>query len=87
MTPVMTRADPGPAGEPLANAVGNLLRRQDASGRWEGEVVWNTMLLSQYVLTGRWPLADSDRSSILRHYQATLPPIRLDRADRPSCQR
>lgn len=61
--------------EPLADAVENLLGRQDASGRWEGEVAWNTMLLSQYVLTcrmaGNWPLPDDDRGMILRHYQVT----------------
>ena len=34
-------------GQPLAGAVENLLARQDASGRWEGEVAWNTMLLSR----------------------------------------
>jgi lanosterol synthase len=61
------------AGRPLAAAVANLLGQQDASGCWEGEVVWNTMLLSQYVLTcrmvGRWPLPERDRSQIVRHYR------------------
>ena len=75
MTPVTISPGPGPTGEPLADAVANLLRGQDASGRWEGEVAWNTMLLSQYVLTcrmaGKWPLPDHDRSAILRHYQVT----------------
>ncbi len=75
MTPVTIPPGPGPAREPLADAVENLLRRQDASGRWEGEVAWNTMLLSQYVLTcrmaGNWPLPGGDRGMILRHYQVT----------------
>jgi squalene/oxidosqualene cyclase-like protein len=79
--PVMTErpdaAVPGRAlaGGPLAAAVANLLGQQDASGCWEGEVGWNTMLLSQYVLTcrmvGRWPLPQRDRGQILRHYQVT----------------
>jgi hypothetical protein len=37
----------------LAAAVANLLGQQGAPGCWEGEVVWNTMLLSQYVLACR----------------------------------
>jgi hypothetical protein len=37
----------------LAAAVANLLGQQGAPGCWEGEVAWNTMLLSQYVLTCR----------------------------------
>jgi squalene/oxidosqualene cyclase-like protein len=75
MTPVTITPGRRPAGEPLADAIGNLLARQDASGRWEGEVAWNTMLLSQYVLTcrmaGSWPLPGGDRGKILRHYQVT----------------
>jgi squalene/oxidosqualene cyclase-like protein len=75
MAPVTISAGRRPAGEPLADAVANLLARQDASGRWEGEVAWNTMLRSQYVLTcrmaGNWPLPDRDCREILRHYQVT----------------
>lgn len=75
MTLVTISAGPGRAGEPLAGAVENLLALQHASGRWEGEVAWNTMLLSQYVLTcrmaGGWPLPERDRRQILRHYQVT----------------
>ena len=74
-SPVTISAATGPAGEPLADAVENLLAQQDASGRWEGEVAWNTVLLSQYVLTcrmaGNWPLPGRDRHEILRHYQVT----------------
>ena len=72
MTPVTMSPD---LGQPLAGAVENLLARQDASGRWEGEVAWNTMLLSQYVLTcrmaGNWPLPGGGRGKILRHYRVT----------------
>ncbi|MFI7123180.1 prenyltransferase/squalene oxidase repeat-containing protein [Amycolatopsis sp. NPDC049868] len=56
-------------------AVEHLLALQHHDGRWEGEMVWNTMLLSQYVLTHRmlraWPLSDEDASAIRRHYEAT----------------
>lgn len=38
-------------------------------------MVWNTMLLSQYVLAcrmvGRWPLPERDCGQIVRHYQVT----------------
>ncbi len=64
----------GSASGALAAAVANLLAQQGAPGCWEGEVAWNTMLLSQYVLAcrmvGRWPLPERDRGQILRHYQA-----------------
>jgi lanosterol synthase len=60
---------------PLAGAVTNLLDQQGPAGCWEGEVVWNTMLLSQYVLTcrmvGNWPLPARERSQILRCYEKT----------------
>jgi hypothetical protein len=52
-------------------AVEHLVWLQEPEGCWNGEVVWNTTLLSQYVLTskvaGRWPLPDGDRDGILRH--------------------
>jgi len=58
---------------PLADAVRYLLSLPDRRGWWEGEVVRNTMLLSQYVLTcrmvGRWPLPPRDRGPILGQYQ------------------
>lgn len=69
-----TGPERGSGGGALAAAVANLLGQQSAPGCWEGEVAWNTMLLSQYVLacrmTGRWPLPERDRGQILRHYQA-----------------
>ena len=76
----MTADQPGTGVEPssargLAEAVRHLLLRQDPEGYWEGEVAWNTMLLSQYVLTSRmvgrprWP--ERDRSMIVSHFEAT----------------
>jgi squalene/oxidosqualene cyclase-like protein len=62
----------------LSAAVDNLCSLQQPDGRWEGEMVWNTMLLSQYVLThrmvGDWPLPSKDRDGILRHYERTRNP-------------
>jgi Squalene-hopene cyclase N-terminal domain len=62
------------ADEALAAAVANLVGQQGEPGCWEGEVAWNTMLLSQYVLAcrmvGRWPLPEHDRGQILCHYRA-----------------
>ena len=59
-------------------AVEHLVSLQEPEGYWEGEVVWNTTLLSQYVLTskmaGRWPLPDDDRDAILRHFEVTRKP-------------
>jgi lanosterol synthase len=55
-------------------ALQHLLSLQREDGSWEGEVVWCTMILSQYVIVrhivGR-TLADHERRDIVRHYQAT----------------
>src|SRR6266545_6290171 len=59
----------------MAAAAADLRALQRPDGRWEGEMVWNTTLLSQYVLSRRildsWPLADRDHEGVLRHYRAT----------------
>jgi len=55
-------------------ALGHLLSLQREDGSWEGEVVWCTMILSQYVIVrhvvGR-TLSDPERCDILRHYEVT----------------
>jgi squalene/oxidosqualene cyclase-like protein len=73
---------PGGAGQvPVANtrevlrrAVAHLESLQEADGCWEAEMVWNTMLLSQYVIvrcvTGRFPLPARERQQIIKHYAA-----------------
>jgi squalene cyclase len=62
---------PGPV---LSRAIAHLISLQRADGAWEGEVVWCTMILSQYVIvrhiTAR-PLDEAERRDILRHYQVT----------------
>jgi squalene/oxidosqualene cyclase-like protein len=59
----------------LDDAVEHLLSLQRPEGQWEGEMVWNTMLLAQYVMTsrmvGRWPLPDRDLAGIRRHFEVT----------------
>ncbi|MGH2372031.1 MAG: FAD-dependent monooxygenase [bacterium] len=64
-------AESGPA---LRRAVAALLRRQSATGAWEGEVVWCPMLAAQYVLmchvtdTG---IAGVRKESLLLHFRRT----------------
>jgi hypothetical protein len=53
----------------------HLLSLQRPDGRWEGEMVWNTMVTSQYVLvrriTGRWPLEEEATRRAIRHFSLT----------------
>jgi len=58
----------------LDRALEHLLAQQNEDGCWEGEMVWCTMILSQYVivqhLLGRhWD--DETRRQIRRHYEVT----------------
>lgn len=63
---------------PVEGAVRHLISQQNPLGCWEGEVAWNTMLLSQYVLTcrmvGRWPLSPRDQRGVLRHFEVSRRP-------------
>ncbi|MFJ7078998.1 prenyltransferase/squalene oxidase repeat-containing protein [Streptomyces sp. NPDC098781] len=58
-------------------AVSALLSRQRGDGCWEGEMVWNTMILSQYVImchiVGR-QLGERSRAGMIRHYEVTRTP-------------
>ena len=59
---------------PHERAVQHLLSRQREDGSWEGEVVWCTMILSQYVIVRRVVgrgFGDNERRGIVRHYQVT----------------
>ena len=55
-------------------AAAHLLSLQRPDGCWEGEMAWNTMILSQWVIlchvTGRMP-GDPDRAGIIRHFETT----------------
>lgn len=60
--------------EPRDSAIRSLLTQQRAQGCWEGEMVWCTMILSQYVIVQhimgrRWE--DETIARILQHYEVT----------------
>ncbi|MFE6337678.1 hypothetical protein ACFVOK_31365 [Streptomyces sp. NPDC057798] len=63
--------------EAYARARDRLLSLQRADGSWEGEMAWNTMILSQYVITlhllGRTVPAE-ERARMVRHYEAVRLP-------------
>lgn len=66
------------APSPLYRALGHLAAVQKADGAWEGEVVWNPMLLSQYVLVrtiiagpGIQPFDAATRRRMIRHFEVT----------------
>lgn len=72
------RAGLDPAAWPAAwpQALGRLLALQRPDGCWEGEMVWNTMILSQYVIVrevvGRpLRLDEPSRTAAIRHYQVS----------------
>ncbi|MFC5720998.1 prenyltransferase/squalene oxidase repeat-containing protein [Streptomyces gamaensis] len=70
----------GPAPDPdraHRRALDHLLSLQEPEGCWEGEMVWNTMLLSQYVVVCRvvgHELPQETRAAMTRHYRATVTP-------------
>ena len=58
-------------------ALQHLLSLQRKDGAWEGEVVWCTMILSQYVIVCRAVgrrIEDDERREIARHYARRVPP-------------
>ena len=65
------------AGAVLTSAATRLLAHQRDSGEWEGEVVWCTMILSQYVIVRHVvnrPVAGDERARIVQHYKVTQTP-------------
>ena len=60
--------------KPADRALAHLCSLQHEDGSWEGEVVWCTMILSQYVIvrqaSGR-ELDERDRAEIRQHYAVT----------------
>lgn len=63
-----------PQGLVLERAVEHLLGLQRADGGWEGEMVWNTMILSQYVIVMKAvgkKLPYDVRAQMVQHYRAT----------------
>jgi lanosterol synthase len=66
-----------PVSDTLDRGVSHLLSQQNENGCWEGEMVWCTMILSQYVIvqriTGR-PFDDRARSQIVKYFRASRAP-------------
>ena len=60
--------------KPLTRAVAHLASLQNEAGYWEGEMVWNTMLLSQWVIvqviTGR-TVSEPHRRHAIKHFTVT----------------
>jgi lanosterol synthase len=55
-------------------ALESLVSLQQPSGCWEGEMVWNTMILSQYVIVRRVigrPFDEKQRAQILKNFTVT----------------
>jgi lanosterol synthase len=63
----------------LSRALDHLSRVQYPSGYWEAEMVWNSMLLSQWVITQRIcgrldSISELTRDRIIKHYEVTRTP-------------
>src|SRR5439155_10458729 len=67
--------------DPVERAIDHLISLQYPTGYWEAEMVWNSMLLSQYVIVrriiathpalragaqGRWPIDEQSRQRIIQ---------------------
>src|SRR5690348_6058820 len=66
---------------PVTRALAHLGSVQRSDGAFEGEVVWNPMLLAQYVFVrtivagqGASPFSPEERRKMLRYFEATRTP-------------
>src|SRR5438552_9813433 len=74
MTAVLSRPDEEVA---LERGLAHLLSLQQPDGCWEGEMVWCTMILSQYVIVRHivgWSPDEATRTRIVRHFEVTRTP-------------
>ncbi len=58
----------------VSRALLHLVSLQRPDGAWEGEMVWCSMILSQYVIVRHMvgqPVAEKDHAGILHHYRVT----------------
>jgi lanosterol synthase len=63
--------------DPLDRGVDHLIAEQREEGCWEGEMVWCTMILSQYVIVrsaAGGSFDDRTREQIIQHYRVTRTP-------------
>jgi lanosterol synthase len=61
----------------LSRAVRHLQGLQNPQGGWEAEMVWNTMILSQYIIVNRTvgrPIAPAAAARMIQHYRVTRTP-------------
>jgi squalene/oxidosqualene cyclase-like protein len=62
----------------LARAIHHLASAQHPSGFWEGEVVWNPMLLAEYVIVhrvlGQPAFDERTREAMIRHFRVSATP-------------
>jgi 2,3-oxidosqualene cyclase len=75
--PAVDSSSTGNTADVLDRAVAHLLSLQQDNGCWEGEMVWCTMILSQFVIVQHivghsWDQATQAR--IVRHYEVTRRP-------------
>jgi 2,3-oxidosqualene cyclase len=62
---------------PLDRGINHLLSQQRQSGCWEGEMVWCTMILSQYVIVQRitgGSLNESSREKMVKYFRVSRTP-------------
>jgi lanosterol synthase len=60
--------------DPVAAALDHLFSLQREDGAWEGEMVWNTMILAQVVIVRRIvgvPIDEATRAGMIRHFEVS----------------
>lgn len=68
---------PSDSRDPVAAALAHLFSLQREDGAWEGEMVWNTMILAQVVIVRRIvgaPIDEATRAGMIRHFEVSRRP-------------
>ncbi|MCS6912751.1 MAG: 2,3-oxidosqualene cyclase [Myxococcales bacterium] len=71
------QSEPGGSEDPAQRALEHLVSLQRPDGSWEGEMVWCTMILSQYIIVRhivRRPIEAAEARLMVRHYEVTRNP-------------
>src|SRR6185369_15585357 len=81
MIPTASPAASPAVSAPVALSLAHLAAVQKPDGAFEGEVVWNSMLLAQYVFVrtivagqGASPFSPEERRKMIRHFERTRTP-------------